>query len=363
MIPVLRYRLTAPLLSVVLTCASCMHPTPDWPDTDPIAPNVVLWNGTSWEALGDGLDSLVAAVAFSPDGILYAGGNFLRSGQRDCPHVARWDAAQRQWMPIGKGVNGYVGAIAFDGEMVYVGGDFSEAYNADGSVIRTQHLARWDGERWSAVYGVDQVIIELKATHGVVFAGSHFDLYEIDPATSTSKVITRLDRGANGLVVVGDTLFIGGMFHSPPNTPPAGVLKLNLIDKTVHLTKYLASWELPRGFVSDLAAIDSVLYMGGSFSFDDQYRFSAVNLRTGRHASLPWVDGRIIALAADGRYIYAGGEFMRLHDGSDLFRVGRYHVRTDRWEPLGKGLGGYIYDIAARQGVVAFAGEIGGTVR
>ena len=49
---------------------------------------------------------LVSALAFGPDGSLYAGGSFTTAGGVTANHIARWDGATSSWHPLGSGMNG-----------------------------------------------------------------------------------------------------------------------------------------------------------------------------------------------------------------------------------------------------------------
>ena len=52
------------------------------------ATNIARWNGTSWSALGSGMDGVVSALTVSGSN-LYAGGNFLTAGGKVSPYIAR----------------------------------------------------------------------------------------------------------------------------------------------------------------------------------------------------------------------------------------------------------------------------------
>jgi hypothetical protein len=55
------------------------------------ARHIAYWNGSSWHALGDGVNKQVDALAFDPGGELYAAGLFTEAGDVPVQHVARWD--------------------------------------------------------------------------------------------------------------------------------------------------------------------------------------------------------------------------------------------------------------------------------
>ena len=141
---------------------------------------IARWNGSSWSALGTGIDpgGIVFALAHSGS-ILYAGGNFTGAGGIAANNIAEWNGSA--WSALGTGTNSPIQsmAIAPNGDL-YVGGDFT---NVDG--VSVSSLARWDGSTWSDVGGgVDYVdpsstpLIEsltFDAT-GNLFVGGNFDL-------------------------------------------------------------------------------------------------------------------------------------------------------------------------------------------
>ena len=79
------------------------------------ANNVINWDGSSWSALGDGVDGNVRAlVVHDDDGAgpsppaLYAGGSFNTAGGRSAARVAKWDGMT--WSALGAGIEG--GAVS-----------------------------------------------------------------------------------------------------------------------------------------------------------------------------------------------------------------------------------------------------------
>ena len=90
----------------------------------------------TWEHLGTrpgALNDTVSAVAVSGSNV-YVGGAFTDAGGNpNADRIARWDGSA--WQALGDGVNGTVSAIAVSGTDLYVGGWFTDAGgnpNADG---------------------------------------------------------------------------------------------------------------------------------------------------------------------------------------------------------------------------------------
>jgi hypothetical protein len=124
--------------------------------------NIARWDGHSWSNVGSGTgpgnQAWVLAMTVFDDGsgpALYAGGYFTQMNGIPAMHVAKWDG--NSWSALGGGV-GVVGldevviamAVHDDGSgpALYVGGQFTTA-----SGVPVLRIARWDGQSWSSVGG------------------------------------------------------------------------------------------------------------------------------------------------------------------------------------------------------------------
>ncbi len=90
---------------------------------------IAQWNGSSWSALGSGMNGIVEALAVSGS-TLYAGGLFSMAGSVPANGIAQWDGSS--WSPLGSGVSvamtpGEVNALVVSGGTLYVGGSFATA--------------------------------------------------------------------------------------------------------------------------------------------------------------------------------------------------------------------------------------------
>ncbi len=93
-------------------------------------PCIAKWNGSSWSALGSGMDGDVNALAVDVLGNLYAGGSFTCAGCMyaggSASRIAKWNGSN--WSALGSGTNYTVNALAFDTSgNLYAGGDFTTA--------------------------------------------------------------------------------------------------------------------------------------------------------------------------------------------------------------------------------------------
>ncbi len=114
---------------------------------------IARWDGANWHALGtgssNGCDLPVLAIAVSPAGQMYAGGNFSQAGGVSASRVAQWNGTN--WAPLAGGVtsDGSIDALACapNGDL-YAGGSFSSFGG-----VSANNLARWDGTNWWDVGG------------------------------------------------------------------------------------------------------------------------------------------------------------------------------------------------------------------
>jgi len=110
------------------------------------AVNIARWNGSTWSALGSGLDGNAVHSMAIVDDTLYAGGYFAVSGVNR--NIAKWDGSA--WLALGSGTNQTVEAIQdFDGDL-FVGGYFTMA----GGKI-SNYIAAWKGLGSSVELGLD----------------------------------------------------------------------------------------------------------------------------------------------------------------------------------------------------------------
>ena len=144
------------------------------------ATGIARWDGTSWSAVGGGMDFVVRALLVLPDGDLMAAGLFASAGGVPCNGIARWDG--NSWSAIGEGLNGinqrspFDLALTPDGKVVLSG-----AFDMVDSVP-ANNIAIWDPatDVWSAMGSGMELRIQTSVfdvdvdADGVVFAGGQF---------------------------------------------------------------------------------------------------------------------------------------------------------------------------------------------
>ena len=200
------------------------------------------WNGSSWSALGTGMDASVLAFALdTARDLLYAGGLFTSAGGGSARRIAVWDAGITAWIPLrwgsaddSNGVGISVNALALDDSTVYLGGDFTNA----GNNPLGDYIAKWTWDEPSGALSAasgdpgTQVDIEgwgLIGVTGVTFNGAAAASYARDDSTTISDVVVPATPGTYTVRVkaVGSTSSVGtvvGTFavngSAPPNPPP-----------------------------------------------------------------------------------------------------------------------------------------------
>lgn len=92
------------------------------------------------------INSGVLTLTADTTGTLYAGGAFINlAGIPEADHVAAYDGAS--WHAMGNGVDSFVRSLAAGGSNVYVGTDSVNV----GGIPQADNVARWNGSSWSAV--------------------------------------------------------------------------------------------------------------------------------------------------------------------------------------------------------------------
>ena len=119
-----------------------------------VANHIARWDGTSWSA-PSGVNGTVGDLLVFDDGTgggpaLYAGGSFTTAGGLAANRAAKWDGTS--WSALGSGLDNHVFALtAFDdgnggGPGLYASGAFTSAGG-----VPANRIAKWDGAGWSAL--------------------------------------------------------------------------------------------------------------------------------------------------------------------------------------------------------------------
>ncbi len=173
-----------------------------------IAANYIArWDGSTWSALGRGMDDQVTALVVDPQGNLYAAGWFKRAGGVEANGIARWNGTA--WSPLGSGTN-MVEAIAIDqeGDLYAAGMFYILPVNST-----FQYIARWDGSTWNPLgNGVDNSVHALAVDpRGNLYATGDFT----NAGEAAARRIARWD-GANWSPLGSGIGEVQGDYSSPP---------------------------------------------------------------------------------------------------------------------------------------------------
>jgi hypothetical protein len=155
------------------------------------------WDGSSWSALGNELN-MGGAIEIGKDGEVYATGMFFIPPDSNSftQYIARWDGST--WNPLGKGVDNFVNALAADPEgILFATGDFASAGG-----MPALRIARWDGTSWTPLgsgLGAegDYSSISTLAVDdsGNLYVGGQFTLAGNKPSAYLAKWCAELDAG------------------------------------------------------------------------------------------------------------------------------------------------------------------------
>src|ERR1041384_4485682 len=295
---------------------------------------IAKWDGSSWSALGSGLNNTTWAVAVI-DSDIYAGGSFTTAGGLSANFIARWDGSN--WFSLNSatphyGLDGEVDALTVNGSDIYAGGWFTTA----GGVI-TNRIAKWNGSGWSALGGgMNDFVRALAVSRTNVLAAGQFETAGGDSANSIAKwngsnwsaFGSGLNSAVLALAVIGSDIYAGGWF-----TTAGGV-------------SYIAKWDGSswsalgsgtNGTVSALTVSGTDLYAGGFFTTAGAVSANYIAKWDGSSWSAlgSGMNGIVYALAVSGTTIFAGGNFTTAGDTSSNY-VAKWDGSS--WKAMGSGL-------------------------
>ncbi|MBE7493500.1 MAG: hypothetical protein HS117_00990 [Verrucomicrobiaceae bacterium] len=311
------------------------------------ANRIAKWNGSSWEALGTGANSVIYALAcFGTD--IYAGGEFTTMDAVAVEGLARWTGGS--WSSVGAGLSSTLStpkvyALSATGNQLYVGGLFSHAGG-----ISSPNVAEWNGTSWAAVGNGTGGRVNAICVGGTnVYAGGTFTSAG---GSSISRVAvwngtawSGLSSGVNGTVYAltwhSGSLFAGGAFTTAGGSSALRVASWNG-----------SAWSaVGGGFNAEVRALipwnggilAGGLFSGGSLngvSFWNGTAWSAVG--GGTEAA-----GKVYGITTSGSEFFAGGAFAKASG-----RLAKNAARWNgtEWTSLGQGLA---HEVAA----LAFSGN------
>lgn len=102
----------------------------------------------SLSKLGSGTNGAVYAIEVDPSGNVYVGGNFttVNGTTISANYVAMWNGTT--WSALGNGLNGQVNVLKYYNGILYAGGTFTKLGD---NVTVTNYIAQYSGGTWSAI--------------------------------------------------------------------------------------------------------------------------------------------------------------------------------------------------------------------
>ncbi len=125
---------------------------------------IVKWTGSNWETVGGGIDNSVERGWINSlevhNGKLYVGGTFKRIGGIDANNVAAFDG--RRWEALGEGIEFVVADLHSHQGELYLGAHYWPA--AEENAL--SKIVRWDGEKWHAMGASLDREVRMMASYG-----------------------------------------------------------------------------------------------------------------------------------------------------------------------------------------------------
>jgi hypothetical protein len=309
---------------------------------------VSAWNGSAWRAL----PGLSAGALGAHDGMLLAAANM---------RVYYLDGAA--WQPLGNPF-GFSGGIASLGEhqgQLYAGGDFS--FMDQGAPVN--NITRWDGSAWRAVAA---------GTHRTYTLASHGpDLVAGGESVTDENCLSRwdgavwqrfghgLDYYVSALAAFHGELIAGGVFLRAGDTSARDIARWDGL--TWRSLGAGVAAQFGNAPVDVLAVIGDQLVAGGYFATAGGAPAGNIASWDGAawHTFGSGTDGEVFALAQYNGDIVAGGRFANA-GGVSAPNIARWDGTT--WAPFGPGAIGGVYALAVYNGDLFAAGDLisaGGT--
>lgn len=341
--------------------------------------------GGAWTALGNGVDSVVTAIAIAGSDV-YVGGTFTtvcvypdcKNGNILANHIAKWSSLTNSWSSLGFGVSNNVSSIVISADHVYVGGEFTWVCKniACDPFLPANHVAMWSPQTnsWSAPgYGVAGNVSALAVSGTDLFAGGlfvdacgslvcnsgnfHVNYVARWDGTSWSPLDTGLNSPVTALAVSDVSVYVGGLFTKQ-------CLNANCTSTLATQVNHIAKWDgtswgrLGEGLDSvpfAIAASGSEVYVGGAFqelcgnNTCDSGNTRANGIAKWSSLAQTWspiangFSGFAIALALNGSDLYVGGTISQICgnstcDSGNTPENGMVKWNGSSWLPVANGV-------------------------
>lgn len=337
--------------------------------------NVGAWNGSAWDALGNGLFDAdweyeeSAPMVWSLglfNGELFAGGDFLSAEGRPSGvrHIGRWNGSS--WNPVGGGCSNNVYVLTPYGNKLVAGGWMGYAGDQD-----VWGIAAWDGNAWAGFGspggGVNNPVCAFTIWNDLLIAAGLFDR-----AGSTSANGIAAWDGSSWQPLGAGLQGLGAYL----DIPALGVLGLGTYQGTLIVAGkltgagglsalHVAQWDgsewhaMGEGLPEQERAVCEYrgqLYVG-------KYRWTGTSWEKWLLAGGGYDGGQIYCMRVWNDLLVAGGWFLTV-DGQAFSRIVSYDG-TD-FRPLGAGFPNGVFgplSMAEYEGDLLVGGSLGSEYR
>lgn len=261
-----------------------------------------------WKQIGDGLSHLGTSITGDGKDTLFIGGIFssVGKGESFCEvnNLVSYQLSTKKWRPLGKGPNSECSCLAYDipNHKLYIGGSFTQIGNQE-----IHYIGVYDSltESWSSLEGGNLNgpcrALCLDSVNQLLYVGGLFTKVDEKMSLSyvgvydlTNRCWGELAGGVQGhcntLCICLNNLYVGGRFTNVgyEMMEVHNIARYDISQKTWHNMSQGVN-NVVNCIVEDLAR--NALYVGGSF-------YSSIETK------------------------------------ETLISVGKYHIDSEKWEPL-----------------------------
>jgi trimeric autotransporter adhesin len=306
--------------------------------------NIAKWNGTSWSAVGSGINGVKGAIntLIIYNGSLYAGGGFDSAGGIQASNIAEWNGTT--WSAVGTGITGanysFVNSLAVYNGSLCAGGYFDSAGGNPAS-----NIALWNGTAWSALGtglkgtgNYNGAVYALAAYDSVLYVGGDFDTAGNNPVSFIAQwngstwaaVGTGLSKyiisWVTCMTIYNRSLYAGGYFDTAGGMPVNYIARWN----GANWDSVLSGVQPYFTIAECMTVANSSLYIGGGFDSAGGVRANDVAVWNGTNwdsVGTGFKDSGVNALCEYNGQLYAGGIF--LNSGSTVTQhIARFNIPT-----------------------------------
>ncbi|MCB2229671.1 T9SS type A sorting domain-containing protein [bacterium] len=317
----------------------------DYRDTVMVASGraVLAWNGASWSPRGDpATGGSIRTLSYTSRYSIVAGGAFTAVGDKAANYLVTYSTSQG-WLPVTTGVNASVTDITVFDNRLFVVGSFSRVAQQ-----RAFRVAALDGSSWANVGSLQNYPQCLATFDGQLYAAGAFG----NPTLPVMYPFQAFD-GAGSWSLAGPTI---GPWPAAQSMPVVAAVEYDgrLVAGGLCpflVPPFLSSWSgtggwqplglQPNGQVMALTTYRGQLVVGGAFTSIGGIAANCIAFFDGSEWSSPGggMDGVVYAFAEYRGLLIAGGTFLTA-GGQPAARIAAWD--GDHWAQLGDGLDGAV---------------------